>query len=72
LPALVALTAFVCLFVGVISAWLAYGRQAIRAQQLLAIPRYVLWKIPLYFTFLTRGRHATWERTERGPGNREP
>jgi cellulose synthase/poly-beta-1,6-N-acetylglucosamine synthase-like glycosyltransferase len=64
-PALTLAAAFAMVFIGVLTAWFAHGREVLRAQQLVSIPLYVLWKLPLYFSFLTRGRHATWERTER-------
>ncbi len=64
-PFLVLSSALFMVVIGVLVAWLAHGRSTVRASQLLAIPMYVVWKLPLYFTFLTRGRHATWERTER-------
>jgi cellulose synthase/poly-beta-1,6-N-acetylglucosamine synthase-like glycosyltransferase len=51
--------------VGVISGWYAYGRQLEPARDLLSIPLYVLWKLPLYFGFFTRGKQRVWERTER-------
>jgi cellulose synthase/poly-beta-1,6-N-acetylglucosamine synthase-like glycosyltransferase len=50
---------------GVIVGWIAYGRQLVRARDLLAIPLYVLWKLPLYFGFFFKGRQRGWERTER-------
>lgn len=64
-PFVVSALCLVGLSFGVFVAWLAYGRDTIPARQLLAIPRYVLWKLPLYFTFMMRGRHGSWERTER-------
>jgi cellulose synthase/poly-beta-1,6-N-acetylglucosamine synthase-like glycosyltransferase len=54
---------------GVLLAWFAHGRSLVRARDLGAIPLYVLWKIPLYFSFFTKGRHASWDRTERSPGD---
>ncbi|MEQ9496634.1 MAG: glycosyltransferase family 2 protein [Deltaproteobacteria bacterium] len=50
---------------GVGVAWLFYGRSTIRLSQLIAVPLYVLWKIPLYLSLLLRGGQKTWERTER-------
>jgi cellulose synthase/poly-beta-1,6-N-acetylglucosamine synthase-like glycosyltransferase len=64
-PALLMASALAMVTSGVLVAWLAHGRDTLRARQLLSIPLYVLWKLPLYFSFLTRGRHATWDRTER-------
>jgi len=54
--------------IGVLLAWFAHGRTLVRARDLGAIPLYVLWKIPLYFSFFTKGRHASWDRTERSAG----
>jgi cellulose synthase/poly-beta-1,6-N-acetylglucosamine synthase-like glycosyltransferase len=54
---------------GVLLAWFAHGRSLVRARDLGAIPLYVLWKIPLYFSFFSRGKHARWERTERSAGD---
>lgn len=50
---------------GVVLGWAAYGRPLVRARDLLAIPLYIVWKLPLYFTFFTRGKQRAWERTER-------
>ncbi len=55
----------------VLLAWFAHGRSLVRARDLGAIPLYVLWKIPLYFSFFTKGRHASWDRTERSAGKSE-
>jgi hypothetical protein len=53
--------------VGVLLAWFAYGRDLVRARDLLSIPLYVLWKLPLYVGFFGRGRQRGWQRTERPP-----
>lgn len=50
---------------GVVMGWFAHGRSLVRARDLGAIPLYVLWKIPLYFSFFARGKQRDWERTER-------
>jgi cellulose synthase/poly-beta-1,6-N-acetylglucosamine synthase-like glycosyltransferase len=55
----------VAIALGVGVGWFAYGRELVRARDLLAIPLYVVWKLPLYFSFFARGRHRGWERTER-------
>jgi hypothetical protein len=34
-------------------------------KDLAQIPRYVLWKLPLYGSFAKQGMHREWERTER-------
>jgi hypothetical protein len=46
-------------------AWFRFGRAILKGRQLLAIPLYVLWKIPVYVAWIARGRHGEWERTER-------
>jgi cellulose synthase/poly-beta-1,6-N-acetylglucosamine synthase-like glycosyltransferase len=48
----------------VLAGWYRFARDTITMNQLLAIPSYVLWKIPIYLRFLT-GRQTTWVRTER-------
>lgn len=50
---------------GVGLAWLVFARSTIPFSRLAAIPLYVLWKIPLYASFLFKKRQKTWERTER-------
>jgi cellulose synthase/poly-beta-1,6-N-acetylglucosamine synthase-like glycosyltransferase len=49
----------------VLLAWAAFGRETIPFRYLLAVPLYVLWKVPLYAAFFIKGRQKTWERTER-------
>jgi len=52
------------MFIAIISAWAKFGRQTIPGRALIAIPFYLLWKIPLYFSFIIK-RQAQWIRTER-------
>jgi cellulose synthase/poly-beta-1,6-N-acetylglucosamine synthase-like glycosyltransferase len=52
------------IFVSIIGAWAKFGRDDLTARTLLAIPFYILWKIPLYFSFLVRPQ-TKWVRTER-------
>lgn len=54
----------ILLFLAIFSGWLKFGRRMLPPQTLLAIPLYVLWKIPLYFAFLVRPQ-TRWVRTER-------
>ena len=51
--------------VGVGAAWATRGREVLRLSDLAAIPGYVLWKLPLYGSFVKKGAHREWERTER-------
>ncbi|HEY9740919.1 MAG TPA: glycosyltransferase family 2 protein [Coleofasciculaceae cyanobacterium] len=48
----------------VVGAWAKFGRTDIPVQTLLAVPSYILWKIPLYLAFLVRPE-TQWIRTER-------
>ncbi len=45
-------------------AWARFGRERIRAQDLIAIPAYILWKVPLYAKMLV-ARTTGWEKTKR-------
>jgi cellulose synthase/poly-beta-1,6-N-acetylglucosamine synthase-like glycosyltransferase len=45
-------------------AWYQVGRTELPFHKLLAIPLYILWKIPLYFKFLVKPQ-TQWVRTER-------
>jgi hypothetical protein len=59
-----ALTATVLLLVT--AAWLVEGRAFLSGGALLRAPLYVLWKLPLYASFL-RKPEADWRRTPRRP-----
>jgi hypothetical protein len=61
----VVLTSLIMVGLGVVLAWLKFGRQVLPARYLFALPFYILWKVPLYLSFLVRGRRGEWERTER-------
>ena len=50
---------------GVLAGWWAYGRELVRARDLLAIPKYILWKLPVYLGFFSKGKQRAWERTDR-------
>ena len=47
--------------------WAVYARDWLPFSAILAIPGYILWKLPIYLKFV-RGREKSWVRTERGPG----
>jgi hypothetical protein len=51
-------------FISIVGAWAKFGRADIPVQTLLAVPSYILWKIPLYFAFLVKPQ-TKWIRTER-------
>lgn len=48
----------------ILAAWGKFGRADLPASTLLAVPFYVLWKIPLYVAFLVKPQ-TQWIRTER-------
>jgi cellulose synthase/poly-beta-1,6-N-acetylglucosamine synthase-like glycosyltransferase len=64
LPAFIAGLALLSLGVGIVIAWRCHGRSDITLRDFLAIPSYVLWKIPLYFRYLVKPERD-WIRTER-------
>ena len=65
LPAVVAGGAALVLVASILIAWWSFARESVPFRLLLAIPGYVLIKLPLYATFLFR-RERTWIRTTRG------
>ncbi len=65
LPAVVAGGAALVLVASIFIAWWRFARESVPFRLLLAIPGYVLIKLPLYATFLFR-RERTWIRTTRG------
>jgi cellulose synthase/poly-beta-1,6-N-acetylglucosamine synthase-like glycosyltransferase len=55
----------VAAFVGaILAAWSTQGRDLVRLGELLAIPWYILAKLPIYLRFLVR-RQKQWVRTDR-------
>lgn len=64
LPAMAIYGAGLGLFLAIGLAWAGFARQDIPMGKLLSIPLYILWKIPLYFKFLS-GPESQWIRTER-------
>lgn len=50
--------------IGVLVAWAAHARRTIPFRRLLAVPGYLLWKVPLYLAAL-RNREKSWKRTQR-------
>lgn len=64
-PAWIAGVALALVGLGVAFGWVRYGRKAVPFRYLLLTPFYVLWKIPLYASFLFGRREQQWHRTER-------
>jgi cellulose synthase/poly-beta-1,6-N-acetylglucosamine synthase-like glycosyltransferase len=65
-PLLLSSAALAAVGASVLAAWLAQGREIVPLQYALEVPRYMLWKLPLYRAFANRERQATWEQTARG------
>ena len=66
-PVVVTLLTMVLLLGAVLLSWWRFAQGFVPAQAFLAIPLYVLSKIPMYLRFLVR-RQTTWVRTGRGGG----
>ena len=64
-PAWIAGAALVLVALGVIAGWARYGRQTIPLRYLLLVPLYMIWKAPLYASFLIGRRERVWRRTAR-------
>ncbi|AFZ34718.1 glycosyl transferase family 2 [Stanieria cyanosphaera PCC 7437] len=64
LPVAVALVAGCLIVAAVLLAWWQYGRNNLSLLSLIAIPFYVLSKIPIYLKFLVQPQ-SRWLRTER-------
>ena len=64
LPTMILAVSGVILFVGVIAAWSKFGNQILPFKNLIAIPFYVLGKIPIYLKFIVKPQ-AGWLSTER-------
>lgn len=64
IPAKILAIAGLLIFTSIVGAWVKFGRSHISGLALLTIPVYILWKIPLYFTFLTQPQKK-WIRTDR-------
>ncbi|HEY9764157.1 MAG TPA: glycosyltransferase [Trichocoleus sp.] len=64
LPLYIAGTTGVGLLVAIVLSWQRYGRSEISLRQLVQIPLYILWKIPLYIGYILKPEKR-WIRTER-------
>ena len=63
-PAILLAAEGLLILVSIVGAWAKFGRRELPLLTLLAVPFYVLWKIPLYLTFIVRPQ-TKWIRTER-------
>ncbi len=68
--AAVACAAWLLVFAGVALAWVVDGRRIVSARDLLALPLYIVAKVPVYVRLFTK-RQVDWVRTRRDhPGHR--
>ncbi len=56
----------VLLLGAILGSWLSAGYQDLPLKQLLLIPAYILWKLPIYLKFFRKPQMG-WVRTERDP-----
>ncbi len=63
-PALLSAASLALAALALILAWARFARASLPISAALAIPGYILWKMPIYTKFLT-GREKTWVRTDR-------
>ena len=52
------------LLAAVALAWWRYGRHLLSASEMLTVPLYALWKLPVYLAYALRKRSG-WVRTKR-------
>lgn len=64
-PVTVSVLALSGLAISVLGAWIKFGRDTLPLRYAFLVPLYVLWKIPLYFSFMVSGKHKSWDRTRR-------
>jgi len=65
LPLAIAATSLALVFLATFAGWLAYGRKALPARAIGAIPLYVAWKLKLYPHTLFGSAREGWIRTAR-------
>lgn len=63
-PAGMLLLGALAVVMAIFAAWFKFGRDRLPFTALLAVPFYVLWKVPIYVTFLFR-RQKTFNKTQR-------
>lgn len=64
IPVWVTAIAGIFILTAILIAWANFARSDLPLLELLSVPFYILWKIPLYFKFLVQPQ-KTWVRTER-------
>lgn len=64
IPAVISGAALLCFLIAIFTAWSKFASADLPLRQLLSIPFYILWKIPVYFQFIIKPQRV-WVRTER-------
>jgi cellulose synthase/poly-beta-1,6-N-acetylglucosamine synthase-like glycosyltransferase len=64
IPGIILIIEGFLIFFSILGAWAKFGRADIPLLTLLAVPFYIIWKIPLYVAFLVRPE-TMWIRTPR-------
>jgi cellulose synthase/poly-beta-1,6-N-acetylglucosamine synthase-like glycosyltransferase len=64
IPIVITAIAGLLLMTAILLSWAKFARSDLPLQELLAVPIYILWKIPLYFKFFIKPQ-KDWIRTER-------
>ena len=64
-PLFLVTAALIAAIIALGCAWLAGGSRFVSLRGLARIPFYVMWKIPMYFSFARHGAPKEWQRTGR-------
>jgi hypothetical protein len=64
IPVMISIAAGVALMSAIFTSWWKFSREDLPLNQLLSIPIYILWKIPLYLKFFVKPQKV-WIRTQR-------
>ncbi|TBR59884.1 glycosyl transferase [Westiellopsis prolifica IICB1] len=64
IPAIIVIFSGFCFFLSILLAWSQFADQDLHIRQILTIPFYILWKIPIYLKFIFLPEKI-WIRTER-------
>jgi cellulose synthase/poly-beta-1,6-N-acetylglucosamine synthase-like glycosyltransferase len=71
-PSLLAAASLASVGLAVAAAWVGFGRRTLPLRQVLFVPAYLLWKLPVYLALALRRGQKTWERTARKGELRTP
>lgn len=66
MPLVISVAGGICLGGAILLAWLQVGRQVLPLGQLLLVPVFIFWKLPIFLRFLFKPQR-NWIRTERDP-----